>query len=86
VLMYGNYKVSRWTMLVDSCVGIGAGDIVAEHCSPASPTNCDLLHAGRRAFALREADHKGHELVRLSSLWEPKLRDLVCIGQLSRRG
>jgi hypothetical protein len=76
VLVYGDHEVERWTMLADSCVGIGAGDIVAQYQSPAPSVNCDLLAAGRRAFALREVAHERQVINQLVASWEPALRDL----------
>jgi hypothetical protein len=77
VLIYGDHEVERWTMLADSCVGIGAGDIVAQYQSPATMVNCDLLAAGRRAFGLREVAHERRMIEQLIALWEPALRDLL---------
>jgi hypothetical protein len=76
VLVYGDHEVERWTLLADSCTGIGVGDIVAQFQSPATQVNCDLLAAGRRAFALREVAHERRVIEQLITLWTPTLRDL----------
>jgi hypothetical protein len=76
VLVFGDHKVERWAMLADSCIGIGVGDIVAQYQSPATQVNCDLLAAGRRAFALREVAHERRVTKRLITLWTPALHDL----------